>query len=80
MRSIDHPAEILRRESNAAVNAGRASLRGFWRDKHNVPSEPKLIVGDREKFEKDLAAYRRRQRKVFQGSATRWWVEAHVIH
>lgn len=80
MRSIDHPAEIQRREANAQATAGRASLRGFWNDRNATPSEPKLIVGDREKFERDLAAYKRRQRNVLQGSATRWWVEAHVIH
>lgn len=78
MRSRNHPIEIVRRDGLASARAGRPRLTGFWNPEHDVPSEPKLIVGDREKFERDLAAYKKRQRNVLTGSATRWWVECHA--
>jgi hypothetical protein len=47
-----------------AQHPDEESIAGFWRPEHAIPSKPRLIYGDEEKFRQDARGARRRAEAI----------------
>lgn len=56
------------------VSARDRRLAGFYREEHDIPGPPVLVVGDPDKFARDVERMHARRRKQFDRMAENRWI------